>query len=354
MPAYKDDKGKWFCAFYFEDWQGERKKKYKRGFSSKKEALEWESRFKLQHGADMDMLLSDFVEVYFSDKDNVLKERTKKNKRYMIDRHVTPFLGKKRMNEITASDIIQWQNEMMKLGYSQTYLRMIQNQLTALFNHAMRIYDLINNPCKKVKRMGKADADGIEFWTIEEYERFISVIPDGSRYHTLFEILFYTGMRIGEALALTKADIDFEGLKIHISKTYYRTDGRDVITKPKTEQSIRTIEIPPFLAEEIKTYTERMFFFPENERLFPVIGEAVQHMLKKKVEESGVKKIRVHDFRHSHVAYLINQGIDPLIIKERLGHKDIGITLNTYGHLYPSKQRQVAELLQTNKNARNG
>jgi integrase len=88
---------------------------------------------------------------------------------------------------------------------------------------------------------------------------------------------------------------------------------------------------------------------PENERLFPIVQEAVQHKMKHQMEKAGVKKIRVHDLRHSHVAYLINKGIEPILIKGRVGHKDIRITLNTYGHLYPNQQRKVAEMLDFEK-----
>lgn len=146
-------------------------------------------------------------------------------------------------------------------------------------------------------------------------------------------------------LALTKSDIDFKENRISISKTYYRTERKDVITTPKTEQSVRVIDIPQFLTQEIKDYVDKLYELPDDERIFPIVAEAVQHKLKHNCEKTGVKKIRVHDIRHSHVAYLINQGVQPLIIKERLGHRDIKITLNTYGHLYPNQQRQVADML---------
>jgi len=94
-----------------------------------------------------------------------------------------------------------------------------------------------------------------------------------------------------------------------------------------------------------KTHAANLYELPDDERIFPIVAEAVQHKLKHNCEKTGVKKIRVHDIRHSHVAYLINQGVQPLIIKERLGHRDIKITLNTYGHLYPNQQRQVADML---------
>lgn len=338
-------KNTWYCQFYYEDWQGNKKKKQKRGFKTKKEALEWERNYKLSANANMDMTMGAFIEIYFRDKAGELKERSAKNKRYMIEAHVLPYFENKPMNSITPSDIIQWQNEIRAKGFSQTYLRMIQNQITALFTHASNIYNLANNPCKRVKRMGKADADKLEFWTKEEYDRFISGIEVGSRYYVIFEILFWTGCREGEMLALTKSDIDFTENRISISKTYYRTERKDVITTPKTEQSVRVIDIPQFLTQEIRDYVDKLYELPDDERIFPIVAEAVQHKLKHNCEKTGVKKIRVHDIRHSHVAYLINQGVQPLIIKERLGHRDIKITLNTYGHLYPNQQRQVADML---------
>jgi integrase len=346
MPAYKDEKqGTWYCQFYFQDWQGVKKKKKKRGFKTKKEAQEWERSFKLSADASMDMALEAFVEVYFQDKKGELKERSITNKRSMIEHHLMPYFKHKTMNTITPMDIIQWQNVIRSKGYSQTYLRMIQNQITALFNHACIIYDLANNPCKKVKKMGRPDADKLEFWTKEEYDKFISHATLKSYYYVMFEILFWTGCREGELLALTKQDIDFTNNQMHITKTYHRSGGKDIITKPKTEQSIRVIDIPEFLKVEIKEYIDSLCDLSENQRIFPMVAESVRDKLKRQVAKAQVKKIRVHDFRHSHVAYLINQGVQPLIIKERLGHADIKITLNTYGHLYPNQQKQVADML---------
>lgn len=185
----------------------------------------------------------------------------------------------------------------------------------------------------------------IDFWTLDEHQAFIKQIQPESRYYILFQILYWTGMRIGELLALTKSDIDFRSCKISITKTYYRNDGQDIITAPKTNSSIRVIEIPGFLAEEIEKYMSRIYGLKDEQRLFPIVQEAVQHKLKREIQKGNLHKIRVHDFRHSHVAYLIHQGIEPLIIKERLGHKDIKMTLNTYGHLYPTRQREVADML---------
>lgn len=345
MPYKDKDRKTWTAQWYEENVMGEKVRKRKRGFKTKKEAIEYEVQQRLNSGKSMEMSLSAFMDVYFEDKQNELKERTLRNKRYIMEQHIVPYFGNKKMTEITAAQIIQWQNEMQKKGFSDAYLRMIQNQLTSLFTHASNIYDLQKNPCKKVKKMGNFDSRSLEFWTVDEYKRFRDTLEPGSQYYLVFEILFWTGCRIGELLALTPRDINFASSQMSISKTYYRNGGKDYITEPKTKQSIRVIEIPGFLSREIQNYVYRHYEMSETERLFPIGQEAVQHKMKRHIEVSGVKRIRVHDLRHSHVAYLIHLGVEPILIKERVGHKDIRITLNTYGHLYPSQQRKIADLL---------
>lgn len=347
MPVYKEnDSNTWRSQFYYTDWTGKKHKKNKRGFKTKREAQQYEAEFVKQARADMDMMLSSFVEVYLKDKEVELKQRTLRNKRYMFETHVIPYLGNKKMNEITASDILAWQKAVKdSKDYSDAYLRMLQNQVTALFIHAQRIYYLKDNPCKRVKKMGRSDNRSLNFWTLEEYRKFIDTFDKGSMHYLMFELLFWTGMREGELLALTKSDIDVGQMTLRIDKTYFRLHGEDVITTPKTDSSIRTIDLPKFLVDEIQDYWSKLYKHPSDARLFPVVAEALQHVMARHIKKVEVKKIRVHDLRHSHCAYLINQGVQPLIIKERLGHKDIKVTLNTYGHLYPSEQKKVANLL---------
>lgn len=268
MAVSKDiEKGTWTSQVWVEDWQGKKKHKKKRGFATKKEALEWEHSILLAAKADMNMKLADFVDLYFRDKETELKARTVRNKRYMIEQHVAPMLGDKPMDGITPADIIQWQNYIRSKGFKETYQRMLQNQLTALFTHATKIYNLKDNPCAKVKRIGKADADKkqLQFWTLDEFSKFIATFEEGSRYHVLFDLLFYSGCRIGEALALMPKDFDLTNRKVSITKTYFRHKGVDEITEPKTEESIRTVIIPEFLVDEIKEYMESMYKLPENE-----------------------------------------------------------------------------------------
>ena len=215
--AYREkDTKKWTAQWFETNVMGEKKKRRKRGFETRREALEFERSKKLSNERSMDMKLSDFIEIYFSDKQNDLKDRTIKNKRYMMQQHIVPYFGNQMMSEIKASQIIQWQNEIQKKGYSDSYLRMIQNQLTSLFTHAAKIYDLPVNPCKKVKRMGNSDSRSLNFWTLDEYKQFIQTMEPGTRYYLMFEMLFWTGCRIGELLAITKADINFEKNQLSI------------------------------------------------------------------------------------------------------------------------------------------
>ena len=281
MPATRDGKA-WRSQFYYEDWQGIRHKKNKRGFKTKAEAEEWERNFRQQQRKDLDINFENFVEIYFSDMENRLRESTIKNKRYVFDLKVTPYFKRKKMCEIKTADIRAWQNELIKQGYAPTYLKSINNQLAALFNYAVRYYDLKDNPCRKAGSIGRSKADDMEFWTKQEFKQFLLSMEKKPEAKMAFMLLYWTGMRIGELLALTYEDIDLEKRIISISKSYQR----------------------------------------------------------------GVKRIRLHDLRHSHASLLVELGFQPLAIAERLGHEKIETTLNTYSHLYPNKQAELADRLE--------
>ena len=347
MKAEKDKKtGKWLIQYRYTDWKGNRKKSTKRGFSTKREAEEWLRNFLMSQQADFNMSFEEFVKLYYEDMTPRLREHTMKTKKHIIELKIIPFFGKKSMNTITPADIRKWQNELLLKNYSQTYLRTINNQLTAIFNYATQYYDLKNNPCKKAGSIGKNKAEEMNFWTKEEFSMFIEGVMDKQRSYTAFMVLFWTGMRIGELLALTPSDIDFEEKTIHISKSYQRIDGRDVITPPKTQKGNRIITVPDFLLADLKDYMNNIYCLEDNDRLFPVTKYYMEHEMKRGVKNSGVKHIRIHDIRHSHCAMLMEMGITPLEAAERLGHERVETTLNTYAHLYPNKQRKLSDKLE--------
>ena len=262
----------------------------------------------------------------------------------MFDLKVTPYFKKKKMCEIKTSDIRTWQNELIKQGYAPTYLKSINNQLAALFNYAVRYYDLKDNPCRKAGSIGKSKADDMEFWTKQEFKQFLPSMDKKPEARMAFMLLYWTGMRIGELLALTYEDIELEKRIISISKSYQRLDGKDVITPPKTPKSNRKITIPPFLAEELKEYCSHLYGIMPNERMFRFTKSYMEHEIVRGIKETGVKRIRIHDLRHSHASLLVELGFQPLAIADRVGHESIDITYR-YSHLFPSKQVAMADRL---------
>ena len=346
MKAEKDKKtGKWLIQYRYTDWQGKRRKSTKRGFATKREAEEWLRNYLITQKADFDMKFADFWKMYCADMETRLREHTMRTKKYIVELKILPYFGNKRVNDITAADIRQWQNELIKMGYSPTYLKTINNQLSAIFNYAVRYYDLKSNPCAKAGSMGKSKAEEMDFWTGEEFRKFIDSVMNKRLSYMAFMTLYWTGMRMGELLALNPKDVDLEKRTISITKSYQRLGKKDVITPPKTPKSKRVITIPEFLAADIKDYMDSLYELQENDRLFPITKYYLEHEMQRGIKESGVKRIRVHDLRHSHASMLIELGFSPLEIANRLGHEKVETTLNTYAHLYPNKQTKLAERL---------
>ena len=346
MKAEKDKKtGKWLIQYRYTDWQGKRRKSTKRGFATKREAEEWLRNFLITQKADFDMKFEDFWKMYYADMETRLREHTMRTKKYIVELKILPYFGNKRVNDITAADIRQWQNELIKMGYSPTYLKTINNQLSAIFNYAVRYYDLKSNPCAKAGSMGKSKAEEMDFWAGEEFRKFIDSVMNKRLSYMAFMTLYWTGMRLGELLALNPKDVDLEKRTISIIKSYQRIGKKDVIIPPKTPKSKRVITIPEFLAADIKDYMDSLYDLQENDRLFPITKYYLEHEMQRGIKESGVKRIRVHDLRHSHASMLIELGFSPLEIANRLGHEKVETTLNTYAHLYPNKQTKLAERL---------
>lgn len=336
----------WRSQFYYEDWQGMRHKKNKRGFKTKGEAEEWERNFRQQQQKDLDIGFENFVVIYFKDMEHRLRESTIINKRYVFDLKVSPYFKNKKMCEIKTSDVREWQNALIEKGYAATYLKSINNQLAALFNYAVKYYDLRDNPCRKAGSIGKSKADEMEFWTKQEFKEFLPSMDKKPDARMAFLILYWTGMRIGELLALTFADIDLDKRIITINKSYQRIKGKDMITPPKTPKSNRKVTIPPFIAEELRNYCSVLYGIMAEERMFRFTKSYMEHEMVRGIKETGVKRIRLHDLRHSHASLLVEMGFQPLAIAERLGHEKIETTLSTYSHLYPNKQTELAERLE--------
>ena len=351
MPVFKnEDNGTWYVMARYVNWKGERKQKCKRGFATKREAQEWERMFKLQTSSDLDMSFEAFTELYINDVKNRLKENTWLTKEHIIRTKILPYFGKLKISEISTKEIIVWQNEMLayrdekKKPYSQTYLKTLHNQLSAIFNHAVRYYELRSNPAAKVGNMGSEEHKEMLFWTKEEYKKFSFEMMDKPVSFYAFEMLYWCGIREGELLALTPADFNFDKETVTINKSYQRLKGQDVITSPKTKKSNRTIKMPQFLCEEMKEYLGMIYGLKKKDRIFTVTKSYLHHEMDRGAKAVGVKRIRIHDLRHSHISLLIDMGFSAVAIADRVGHESIDITYQ-YAHLFPSKQIEMAEKL---------
>lgn len=357
MSAYKDKNNTWRVEFRYKDWTGKSQRKLKRGFATRREALEWEREFLLQKTSDPNMLFGTFVEQFERDVRPGMKENTWFTKESIIKSKLLPYFAERRLSEISAKDIIEWQNELRRITdkngkhFSPSYLKTVHTQLSNIFNHAVRFYGLRENPAAKVGNMAKgAENKEMQFWTREEYEKFSYAIMDKPMSYYAFEVLYWCGIREGELLALTKDDFDLENRKLRINKSYQRLKGEDVITTPKTPKSKRTISMSKFLCEEMGEYFKMLYEQPNNARIFPITKHYLSHEIERGCKISGVKRIRVHDLRHSHVSLLINMGFSALAIADRVGHESIDITYR-YAHLFPTKQVEIADKLDDEKGA---
>ena len=235
---------------------------------------------------------------------------------------------------------------LLQYSYSiaEITLDKLSLQCSAIFNHAVRFYDLASNPAAKAGNMGKEKTREMLFWTKEEYNKFSEAMMDNPVSYYAFEMLYWCGLRLGEMLALTPADFDFEKQTVRINKSYQRIGREDIITEPKTPTSNRTVQMPDFLAEEMEDYIKGLYGLDPDSRIFPTSKSYLHKEMDRGCKATGVKRIRIHDLRHSHVSLLIEMGFSALAIADRVGHESIDITYR-YAHLFPSRQKEMADKL---------
>ena len=312
MGVYKDkQRGTWYASVHYTDWQGKKRTKTRRGFRTKAEAEAYEDSFRREESSTLDMKFSEFAEVYERDVRPTIRENTWNTKEHIIKTKLVPYFGELRMNAIQPRDIRRWQNEIKKLvnengePYTETYLKTIQGQLSAIFNHAVRFYSLYKNPCHAAGGMGSSVPNKeMKFWTREEYLKFIPCVSDKPMSYYAFELLYWCGIREGELLALTPADFDFEKSMLHITKSLQRIHGQPIVTKPKTKKSIRSIKMPRMVNLEMQDYINCFYGAKDDTRIFPISKGYLHHEMDRGAALAGVKRIRVHDLRHSHVSLL--------------------------------------------------
>lgn len=351
MSATLEKNGTWTSQFRYEDIYGKTKHKCKRGFATEEDADAFEAGFKRRTDGSLEMRFVDFVEIYAEDMGPLIRENTWNTKEYMINDKIIPFFGRKRLKDITTQDILRWQNGILEARkkngepYSGTYIRTLDSQLVAILAHAERYYGLNPNPASKAPRIGDRDAQEMSFWTKDEYIAFSDYLADNELMFVPIEVLYWTGIRLGELLALVPNDIDFNNSDLYVRHSYQRLKGKDKITPPKTEKSVRKIAMPEFLRDELRDYIQNVSKCAFDERIFKDIdSRMIRAALDEGIEATGVPRIRIHDLRHSHVSLLIDMGYSAVAIAERTGHESTEITYR-YAHLMPDTQERMASAI---------
>ena len=300
MPSYYDEKTKtWFCKFYYTDYTGTKKQKKKRGFKLQREAKEWERAFLERLQGTPDMTFQSLYDLYIEDISHRLRQNSIDGKKNVFKNRILPYFKDKPVNAITPTDIRTWQNEQIDKGYSDAYLDRIQNMMTTILNYAVTYYNLPSNPCDRAGHMGKRTRS-MNFWTIEQYNQFIQHITDISA-HTALQLLFYSGMRFGELLALTLADFDFKDNTINITKSLQHKASGDIVTPPKTDNGIRTITMPEAIMQETENYIHKIYGIKPSDRVFTFTKSLIRGNMKRGAEKAEIPFIRIHDMRHPYV-----------------------------------------------------
>ena len=212
----------------------------------KSDAKKWLNEYELKKSESLSMKFSDYVDVYLEDLKPRLRKTTYETKRTYLRVHITPFFSNYGLDDISVSMVRKWQNQLIERGYSETYQKTLNNQLSALFNHAVAYYGLKNNPVRIAGPIGKEHGDEVEFYTKEEFDRLIEQTMNNQTVYTIFMTFYWTGMRLGELRALTPNDIHIDEKYIDVNKSLQVVKGKEIITDPKTPKSKRKITIPDF------------------------------------------------------------------------------------------------------------
>lgn len=359
MASFKKINNKWSVVFDLPN-HSSRQQKRLSGFNNRQEAnlayVEFLANYKpLAINPPKSGRLDTHVNTFLEH----LRQRIKESSFYKYDkafkRYIIPSLGNKQLTEIKPVDILNWRVSLNELRYvnkelSHATKSKITNFLSQFFNYCVDLDILPSNPCKKLGTFKNTDIKKeMLVWTEDEFIQFISVVDD-ILYKAFFSFLYLTGVRRGEALALTWKDL--RGNIVRISKTlgYAAVNGGYTITSPKNTHSDREIVLPENLLaileqlkNNYKNYKPDNFIFGNDTPLPP---ETIRRKLKSYCLKAGVKVIRLHDFRHSHASLLISKGHDIVTIARRLGHADIEMTLNRYAHLMPNKQNELIKSLE--------
>lgn len=328
-------------------------------FKSYDEAQEWLNQINALLTGDKPnkkiLLMNDIFNEFLNNKKRTVKEATYLKNKVIINNHFRPILNKLEIDKINHNIIQKLIFELQEKGLSNKRVNQCIKFLREIFKYANAYNDTDFNPFKLIKKLEENEKyQFINYYTEEEFEKYISK-ADEIVYNTFFHLLFYSGLRKGEALALNWKDIDFNNghIKIYKSMNQKIKGKRYVIGATKNKSSNRVISLDEKTLSKLKklksyyqnnyeSFTNTQFIFGgEN----PISETSIDNKNREYSTRSKQDRIRIHDFRHSHASVLINKGADVLLVSKRLGHADIKMTLNTYAHLFKNREESIIKLI---------
>ena len=338
MAVYRESNKTYRVDYKLKTENGTWKHICKRGFASMKEAKAWEKASKLTPIEEpvAPLYTFDYIFAMWLGSLQVSETSSIRYKAHVDARFNT--LRTKPVSKITKGDLMEWRNWLVHADYATRTKNATITLIKSVFKFGADMYDL-PNPSGCLKRLKQTDEELLKemtVWTPEEFDRFISCVADNT-YHLFFEFLFWTGCRRGEAIAVQKNNLDNGWVTIRYSQRY----NKEGLKPTKTKQT-RKIKLDDQLWNDLQPLLEAegCYLFGGKEGLPPI---GIDRIFKKAIEESGVTPIRIHDLRHSHATWLINNGVNIVAVSKRLGHATIEQTLKTYTHLLETSDQQMME-----------
>ena len=358
MTVYKDEQGKnWYFVVRHKDDNGNWKQAKRRGFKKRKDAQIAEREFvdSLNVDNDLSMTFEQLVVKFYEYSVDRKKARTIANEKHLINTVILPYFANKNIHEITPKQIDEFYRSIV-VKYANATMKNIRRHLSAVFNYGIKFHKLTRNVVLVVDLPKKEEEKKLKYWTLEQFIKFESYLKK-TQHIALFNVLFWSGMRKGEALGLRIGDINTHNNHINVIRSW---NGEN-ITTVKNTSSERSIGVPQhvidILQEQINELNNKYsdlkdddFLFPGRYISTPMSPAGVNRTLKRVSDLANLPNIRVHYFRHSHASMLINEGVSLYIVSRHLGHSDIQTTANIYGHLYPNTENEIIDILDSKFN----